>query len=169
MAVTLQATILPDLRTLYRSGLDLSTAADDLLIDTASVLTSGTTANKADLQFHDQRTIAASGNDDMDLAGGLSDAFGTTLTFVEIVSLLIKAASGNTNNLDVGGGSNPFLTHLGASGDIVTIRPGGFLWLFAPTNPAYTVTAGTGDILRVTNDAGSTTVTYDIVILGRSA
>jgi len=32
----------------------------------------------------------------------------------------------------------------------------------------YAVTAGTGDLLKVANSAGGTSVTYDIVIIGSS-
>lgn len=41
--------------------------------------TDGTTANKADLVWADTRTIAASGSEDLDLAGELTTAFGDTL------------------------------------------------------------------------------------------
>jgi hypothetical protein len=43
-----------------------------------------------------------------------------------------------------------------------------FLWA-ATDSTSVAVTAGTGDLLTVTNSAGSTSVTYDIIIIGASA
>jgi hypothetical protein len=132
-------------------------------------LPSGTTAGKADLIFNDTRTIAASGSEDLDLAGSLAGPFGETLTFVKVKAILVQAASGNTNNVEVGGAaSNAFVGPFKDSSDIVAIPPGGAALFAAPTN-GWTVTAGTGDLLKVANSAGSTGVTYTITIIGTSA
>src|SRR5688572_29561037 len=64
-------------------------------------LTSGTGADQADKVFYAQRTITASANDDLDLAGVLTDPLGGTLTFVKVKAILIVAAAGNTNNVVV--------------------------------------------------------------------
>lgn len=153
----------------YQSAKDLTTVKDTLDLNNAVELLTGTGANQSDLMFHDQRTIAANGDDDLDLAGSLSDGFGSTLTFVRVKGLYISAASGNSNNLGVGGGSNPFIAHLLATGDGVTIMPGGFFMIVSPNATAYGVSAGSADILRVSNQSGGTTVTYNIVIIGSSA
>ena len=52
-------------------------------------LTDGTGANNGDILFMDQRTVATGANDDIDLAGSLSDAFGTTVAAAELVALFI--------------------------------------------------------------------------------
>ena len=52
----------------YTAAKDLSTVTDPLALSKSIPLASGTGANQADLLFHDQRTIAASSNDDLDLA-----------------------------------------------------------------------------------------------------
>ena len=151
---------------------DLVTGSAPLSYRNRVSLASGTGAGQADLVFSDTRTISASGNDDLDLAGGLTDALGTTLTFVKIKALVVTAAAGNTNNVLVGGdATNTFLTWVVAEGDAVILRPGASLALFAGVADAtgYAVTASTGDLLRITNSAGSTSVTYDIVIVGTSA
>lgn len=169
MAATLSANINPRIATLYRTALDLVTTKEDIAVDTPIRLTDGTSANQIDLQWSDTSTIAISSSDTLDLAGGLTDGFGTTLTFVEIVMIYVRAASGNTNDVEVGAGSNPLLNWVLATGDGVVVKPGGIFLILAPTNPAYAVTGGTGDILEITNSSGGTEVTYDIVILGRSA
>ena len=59
----------------------------------------GVGANQADKIIHKQRTIAASANDDLDLAGLLTDAFGVTVTMVKVKGILIASALTNANNI----------------------------------------------------------------------
>lgn len=151
---------------------DLVNAAAPLKYRARVQLASGTGAGQADLVFSDTRTIAASGNDDIDLAGGLTDALGNTLTFARVKGLIVSAAEGNTNNVHVGGdATSTFLTWVGAEADYVVLRPGATLALFAGPADAtgYAVTASTGDLLRITNGSSGSSVTYDIVIVGASA
>ena len=154
------------------STLDLGTAAAQLAKPYVVDFANGTAAGQADRIFHDTRTLAASATEDLDLAGVLTDAFGAALTFVRIKALLVSAAAGNTNNVIVGGAaSNGFISWVGGAAHSLTIRPGATLALIAGAADAigYTVTAGTADLLKVANSAGSTSVSYDIVILGCSA
>lgn len=132
-------------------------------------LVTGTAANQADKYWSDQRTIPASSNDDLDLAGVLTDLISGTTTFVRVKGIIVYASTGNTNNVVIGGGaSNPFINWVTGTSPAVVVRPGGLFCLFAPDATAYAVTAGTGDILRLTNSAGTTTVTYDIHLIGAS-
>lgn len=131
--------------------------------------TDGVTANKADIIFTDNRTVASASNDDLDLAGVLTNAFGAAITAVEIVGIMIKSAAANTTTLSVGGGTNPWITMWIATGDGIKVFPGGVFANFAPdANGLGTVTAGTGDILRIANGSGAS-ASYDIVILARTA
>ncbi|MBT2449477.1 hypothetical protein J7F03_20770 [Streptomyces sp. ISL-43] len=155
---------------IYTKTADLSTAADNLSKRYGAYLATGTGAGKADLRFADTRTLAASATEDIDLAGSLVDIYGATLTFAKVKAIVIAAAAGNTNNVVIGAGTNPWITALNSTGTI-TLRPGAFIMLGAGAADAttYAVTAGTGDILKITNSAGSTSVSYDIVIIGSSA
>lgn len=128
---------------------------------------SGTTATKADRVWSDTRSAAASA-DTIDLLGTLTDASGTTISFVDVLLFAIKNKSTTaTENLTVGAGSNNWSTWAGASGHQVVIPPGGaFVW-FAGTVDDEQPTAGTGDILTI--DPGSDTISYDIIVLGRSS
>jgi hypothetical protein len=136
------------------------------------VLSSGVAAGQADrLWAPPTRTLIASANEDLDLAGVLTDAFGATLTIARVKALYIAAAAGNTNNVVVGAAAaNPWAALLSATGT-VTLRPGAFVLVGTSTVDAtgYAVTAGTGDLLRVTNSAGVTSVSYDIAVIGTSA
>lgn len=127
----------------------------------------GTTAGKADRAFGDLRQLAASASENLDLAGGLTDAFGATLTFAKIVAIVVKASEANTGDIIVGGAaSNGFVGPFGAAAHTVAVKPGGALALVAPQG-GWTVTAGTGDILKVAN-AVAAAAEYEIVLLGTS-
>lgn len=132
--------------------------------------TDGTTANKVDLIYAGERTVASSTNDDIDVAGSLTDQFGNTITMAEIVGIIVinkqKDGTANTTDLTIGGGSN---TLPGFSSAVGTIGPGGMFIIMTPdAGGQETVTAGTGDILRIANGSGASN-TYQITILGRSA
>lgn len=152
--------------------LDLGESTATTSLDQAVSLASGTAAGQADVQFADTRTLAASGSEDLDLAGVLTDAFGNTVTLARVKALVIRASASNTNNVIVGGAaSNGFVSWVGGATHTVTLRPGATLALFAGSADAtgYAVTAGTADILKIANSGGTTGVDYDVVILGASA
>jgi hypothetical protein len=152
------------------SALDLATGRVPLQVDRGASFSSGTAANQADRIFHDTRTLAASATENLDLAGVLADSFGATITFARIKGILVAAASGNTNNVVVGGHATAaFVNWVGDATDTIVVRPGGTFCLTAPDATAYAVTATTGDMLTVTNSAGGTGVTYDIILIGASA
>ena len=146
------------------------------LMEFTAQLGSGTVASQADLLFVDERTLAPSANDDLDLAGVLQAALGGVLTMVEIVGLLIinqpktKGVAASLGTLTVGGGTNPFLGFLtGTTPAIRAIGPNGMLALFNPDGSGLgAVTPATADILRIANSAAGIS-TYQIAILGRSA
>jgi len=148
---------------------DLSSPVDPLAITKRVDLASGVGANQADLMFHDRRTLAASGTEDLDLAGVLVDKFGTTLTFARIKEVWIVAAAANTNNVNVTRPAANGVPLFLAAGDGLPVLPGGVFHWIAPNAAGIAVTAGTGDLLTVTNSAAGTGVTYDVVIIGASA
>lgn len=169
MALSLSTDLTVRLAATLTNPADLSTPTDALVKATTFNWTSGTGANQGDRRFHDQRTLSASGTEDLDLAGSLTDVFGNTITFARIKMVLVTAASGNTNNVNVTRPASNGVPLFLAASDGVAIRPGGgFLW-WAPDSTGVAVTAGTGDLLTFTNSAGSTSVTYDVVIIGASA
>lgn len=152
------------------SALDLTTVQAQIQRMYRVLLATGTGANQADKQFSDTRTILASSNDDLDLAGVLLDAFGVAITFVKVKYLLVAAAAGNTNNVVIGGSaSNPFASFMTGTTPAILVKPGGLCVLATPDAAGYAVTGGTGDILRISNGGAGTSVTYDIIIGGTSA
>jgi hypothetical protein len=167
--MSLTATMTARIQATLSTALDLATASCPLDEREQYTWTSGTGDDAADLIFHDQRTIAASGNEDLDLAGSLVDAFGTTLTFVQIKAVMIVAASTNTNDVEVTRPASNGVPLFLAAGDGISLRPGAtFMWV-DPTDGGVTVTAGTGDLINVANSSSGTSVVYDVVIIGTSA
>lgn len=130
---------------------------------------SGTGSGQCNIMYDDQRTLLASTSENLDLAGGsLEDSFGLALTFVKIKSIYVKAATGNLNNVIVGGGTNGFLGPFSDVSDKLVLPPGGIWQIVHPTT-GWTVTAGTGDILKVENSGAGSAVIYDLVLIGTDA
>lgn len=169
----LESRVRVELQATERNALDLVAATAPLQVERNLILRNGTGAGNANILWSDQRTIAASGTDDLDLNGTtLKTAFNADVAMARVKGIYIAAASTNTNNVVVGGAaSNQFATWVGAATHTVVVRPGGFIMLGTGQADAtcYAVTAATGDILRVANSGAGTPVTYDIVLLGCSA
>lgn len=167
MAESLTATVKLSVIGTLASDIDIGSRSHSINYVQTHIYANGTGADQANNVWSDTRTLTASSTENLDLAGGLSNAFGTTLTFTKIKAIIVHAASANTNNVIIGGAaSNALVNWVGDATDTITIRPGGTIALCANDATAYAVTAGTGDILKVANSAGSTSVTYDIIVIG---
>jgi hypothetical protein len=130
----------------------------------------GTGANQADRMFADQRTLADGGNETLDCSGLLAPFFGATaLALVRLKAFLFHSLPTNTTNLTVSrGATNGALLFTAVSSGVAAIKPGAmFLWC-DPSATAVGVTAGTADLITVTNSAGAA-ATYDVYIIGSSA
>lgn len=152
------------------SANDLSNAVHAPELKKQLQLSGGTIANSADIVFADERTVASATNDDLDLAGALTDAFGATVAAAEIVGLAIVAAKANTTTLTVGvAGTNPWVALWAASGDGIKVQPGGVFVIMAPDGSGLgAVGAGSADVLRIANGSGAA-ATYEIMIIARTA
>ena len=151
----------------HTSALDLGTASLPFSLANNFTLATGTGASQADLVFTDTRTLAASGTEDLDLAGVLTNAFGTLITFAKIKGLFITALAANTNDVVLSRPAANGVPLFSAASDAIAIKPGG-LFGWACPGTGVTVTAATGDLITITNSAGGTGVTYSIVIIGTS-
>lgn len=123
--------------------------------------------DQANILYHATRTLAASGTEDLDLAGVLANALGATIAAAEIVCIVIQAAAGNTNTISWGPtASVGALLAFGDLTDRLQVRPGDFQVLSCVGG--WTITATTADKITVTNLAGSTGVDYTITLIGRT-
>lgn len=147
-------------------ALDLGTAGFNPSMNSAFSFADGSGANQANQIFTDQRTLAGSTSEELDLSGGLTDVYANVIAFTKIKAIYIKSAATNGGDLDVGGSAtNGFNDWVGAVGDLITIKPGGAFVIVAPDAAGFAVTAATADLLKIANaDAGS--ATYDITIIG---
>lgn len=143
-------------------------------LDFTQAFANGVAANQADLAYVAERTVTTGANDDIDLAGVLADALGTTLTMAKLVAMLLinrqKDGTANTTNLTIGLGTNPFVGFLGGTTPTIgPITPGG---VFMISNPSLaglgSITGASNDILRIANSAGATNK-YLIALLARSS
>lgn len=124
----------------------------------------GTGSNKVDCAY----SVRAQAMGTIDLRGSLASLCdGSTVIFPIVVGVFVVNLSTTAGEyIAVGGGSNPWLTWLGASGDLVRVGPGGFLALWSPVD-GYATTAATGDILTLSAGAGAPTC--DVLIVGRQS
>lgn len=126
----------------------------------------GTGDQQANMAFMNSATISGSGSADLDLAGGLTDAFGDTITFTKIKMILITADEDNGDTLSIGGDASAAFDAIVADGsDELICRPDGAILLLAPNADGYAVTATTADILEITNSDSENAV-YNIIIIG---
>jgi len=149
------------------AALDLGSSRFPLALQYSQSWTTGVGANQVNRLFSDSRTITASSTEDLDLAGGLTDAFGQTLTFARVKAIVIKAAAANTNNVTVKpDGTAGFLGPFNAAADKIAIPPGGVVFMTAPSAAGWVVTATTADLLEIGNSGAGTSVVYEITIVG---
>lgn len=151
-------------------SLDLGDATFPISLAATISLLNGTGAGQADLIFTDTRTVSASPNtESLDLAGSLTDAYGTTMTFARIKAIIVSAASANAANINVVRPASNGVPLFLAASDGISVRPGGFFAWGCSDATGVAVTAGTGDLIAFTGSTGTAAFTYTIVIIGASA
>mgnify|MGYP001572805074 CR=1 FL=1 len=181
MATSLEATFNVTGRGSYTNPLDLSTPVDSLAIGSGGfdaiteVFQNGTgaTAGNADLWFHDERTLAGTTADNIDLAGSVTNPItGAAMTFNRIKLILIDLDAPATGVfLRVGpgvtGASNPWIGPWAqVASNYETVYDS--MWKCNRTDGWGTITAGSADSLSIYNSTGSSIV-YRILLVGASA
>lgn len=154
----------------YKSVLDLGPTRDNNSLGFSQKFTVGTGRYQATRNWHDQRSIAPSSNDDLDLTNLSLAIFGTNLPVVVsglkallVVNLsTIETAVLRIGNYGAGGFAKPWNDVLTAYNDI---PGGGFYHQVGPPTAGWTVVTSVNAMLRLRNTATST-ITYDISILG---
>ncbi|MBI1899747.1 MAG: hypothetical protein HYS13_01375 [Planctomycetia bacterium] len=173
MADTLSVDLKASLSWLFSEGLALSTLNDQAALEFAAAIADGVGDSQADKLWHDSRSVGASASDDLDLTALVSTIFGSSVTinFAKVKAILIVNLSTTAGQvLRVGGAgagqafAAPFASD--AAGK-VEVGPNSCL-LLSHQKDGWTVTPGTGDILRV-NNPNLAAVTYKIAIVGTSA
>jgi len=171
MATLLDGIVKVTIQPNYGKALDLSTARDIVASsgEASWDLAFGTAANQANMVWHDQRTLADSATEELDLSGGLTDAFGDSITLARVKAIFIKTNAASVANLQVGGAAaNAFINWVGDATDKLIVRgAGGFFMTVGPDATGFAVTAATGDLLKITHDGSDTAdIVYDIIVIG---
>ena len=147
------------------SPLDLSTAFDPILINQLITFSNGTATGTCSQHWSDTRTLTASATENLDMAASIVNVFGTTLTFAKLKVVYVKAAAANTNDVQFQRATTNGVPLFMAATDGIALAPGE-IFLYVSPGVGKTVTAATGDIFTITNSAGGTSVSYDIVLIG---
>lgn len=153
------------------NSIDLGESKSSRVLDMTVSLANGTgAAGLADLLFADTRTLGASGTEDLDLSGSLTDAFGVAQVFARVVAFIVRASAANTNNVVVSRPASNGWPLFSAASDAIALRPGETFMIACGDADAtgHAVTAGTGDLVTITNSGSGTSVSYDVVVIGRS-
>lgn len=118
-------------------------------------------------------TLSTSGTADLDFAGAVDDSIGQSVTMTEICAIMVRnrtTTAGAVLRVGGTGGGAPLAGLFGATNDYINVGPGGImLWVSPNDAQGVPVTATTADILRLTNASGSSTLSYEVLVLGRSA
>ena len=135
-------------------------------------LTYGTGSGQVNLIVAQDRTLAASSNETLDLYGSttpLADIFGANALFRHIKYIAIYIVSGgDVNGLMIGNaGSDPFLGPLGGTTPTVLVYPSGPGFQVGEPTAGWAVTSAAGQ-LKITNESSAVSVNYRIVIGGTS-
>lgn len=149
-----------------KKDLDIGSARLDISYSKKHSISNGTADAQANMVWTDTRTIPASSSDDLDLYGGLTNAFGDTINFTAIKGIFLFASGGNVNNLQVGGDGSAVVNWVGNASDLIVVKPGGMFALYDPSAGGYGVTNSGADVLQIANAAGGTDVIYDIIVIG---
>ncbi|MGE3406807.1 MAG: hypothetical protein AB7I37_08340 [Pirellulales bacterium] len=172
MPTTLACELRASLAWLFQDALDLSTVSDASKLDYSQSLANGVAADQADQIWHDQRTVAAGADDDLDLTALASSFFGgsISISLAQLKGLLLvntSSTAGDKLRLDSSvanactgpfGGSASSQIEVGADSPL----------LLASKKDGWPVTGGSGDILRIHNPGGNA-ITYKIVLVGTSS
>ncbi len=172
MADALAVDVRGSIQWLFQEGLDLSTVVDSSKLEFSASLADGTGADQADKVWHDERTIAAASNDELDLNMLTTTIFGSTVTInlAKVKAILVVNLSTNAGDeLEVGGAAtNPFTGPFnGVASAVVEVGPDSAL-LLCNKKDGWPVTNGSSDTLRIRNP-NAAAVSYRIVIVGTSA
>lgn len=164
---SLTADISCNFRVTGRRSVGIDNPTDALREIYADSLLLGTAVDTMNELYHATRSFVA-GADILDLAGGLTDALGQTITFVEVVFFFLKNRASN-GTITIGNTAlNPFLGWFdnGSTLDAETVEADGWAFHHNPNDPAWVVTPATGDLLLI---SGTAVESYDIIIGGRNA
>jgi hypothetical protein len=172
MADTLAVDLKASISWLFSDSLDLSTVSDNAKLEHAVSTADGTGLDQADKLWHDQRTVAAGSDDDLDMTALANSIFGSSvsISFAKVKAILIvntSTTSGQVLRVGGAGAGLAFATPFNGSVTAVVEVGADSCLMLMNKKDGWAVTPTTGDLLRVANP-GASPVTYKVVIIGTS-
>ena len=170
MPDTLALNLRASLDWLFKETLDLSNVVDASKLEYSAAMADGVGAGQSDKLWHDTRTLAAGAADNLDLTALVTALFGTNVavSFAKVKAILIKnRATLAGENLTIGGAAAAFVGPFGAATHTVSC-PADSCLMLVNRLAGWNVTDTSADVLKIAN-AGTGSVTYDVVIVGTSA
>ncbi|MGD8499091.1 MAG: hypothetical protein PVJ86_00495 [Phycisphaerales bacterium] len=149
----------------YTATKDLGTVTHTIALSRGKTYTNGTGANKAEIVFDDNRTLADAASETLDFQdGSLTDSLGTAVTIDIVRAVYIKNNSTEASLL-VGGAVATVFGLFADDTDILKLRPGGEFFCTAPDATGIDIT--TNSDLKLEHDGtGTSSLTYDIIVVG---
>jgi len=157
----------------HSDGDNLSTPSDNGVFQFQQKFADGSGNNQMQDMYRVQGSVSpGEGNEDTyDLAGGIVDEFGNTITLATL-KLLVVVNNATTNGEDItiggpsGGTTGSLITDLfdGDNDSRIKVKADGFE-IIGTRRTGYTVTGGSDDILVITN-GGTAAISYDLYVAG---
>lgn len=147
-----------------------ASATANWLVDVSDSMADGTGLDQCDVVYGDKDVaLSGSGTNNLDVNAVLADVYGTTISLAKIKFLYIHNKSTTAGDtITIGNHASAALLIFGAAAHTYTIGPNGKFEMWEPSLAGKTVTASTGDILKILNDTSNAN-TYDIAFGGASA
>jgi hypothetical protein len=133
----------------------------------ASIGTNGSAAGMSKLWVYGG-TISGGATQSFDLAGGVTNSFGATLTFARVKMMVLCPSNSMAVAQSVllrPAPANGFASWQSGTNDGARVFSGGAWAVMAPQTNAYAVTPGTGDLLEIANES-TNAATYRLYIGG---
>lgn len=147
------------------------TTANSNSFQYSAATTNGTGANKADLIYAVQLTIAGAGSTTVNLSSApVKDFFGTNIVMARIKFMLLWLTNlSAATSVAFGNAANPVINWISAGTATVKVNNGGVFLIGDPGATGYPVTAATADQLKVLNNDATNTATVNLAVVGSSA
>jgi hypothetical protein len=171
--MTLQATVRFGVNGLNAAAGQLGTKSQLIALASNLDFTDGSGAGQANKIYvrgsAGTGTQAQSVNTDIDLSGSLTDDLGNSVVFTQIKAIIVAVPATNPGTLTVGPAASNGFTGPFSGTTPAIVLPATEAARFAVARygaTGWTVTAGTGDLLRIASAATAGTYLYDLVIIG---
>lgn len=163
MATTFNGEVTTKVRGRLTSPLDIGAAEYPVDWAATQSWTNGTGASQANNVWTDQRTVLSAANEDLDLSGALTNAFGASLVGLKVKEIIIYSLTTSVGTLAVTRPATNGVPIFKAAGDGIDLAPGGLFHFRNPSAAGITITPSTGDLINLAATGGD--VTYRVLII----